>query len=399
MSCGLIRACILVDVNAKNVDVGAGNVGGGMRIVMIGVQLASLVKFRAPLIRALIAQGHQVVACAPEPSDYWENLLKETGATYVPMPMSRNGINPLRDLRLFMWLVGMLRQQKPDILFCFQAKAVIYGLPAGWLEGVKNRIAMIEGLGQGFIPGTGLKRRIVRLVVPSLYFIALRFARRVIFLNQNDVGDFKRRYLVRDKQIRLVPGIGIDLEKFSQQPLPVAQPLTFLMIARLIIDKGVREYLAAAQIVKSKHPEVRFQLIGEPDYSHVGVPVNDVQASGVVDYIGEVRDVRPYLAGCHVFVLPSYREGMPVAAMEALATGRAIVTTTAPGAREMVVPGQNGDLVPPCDIKALAQALLKMVDSAETLADKGAASRNLAVSRFEVGKINQQIISILMSEA
>ena len=399
MSCGLIRAVILVDVNAKNVDVGAGNVGGGMRIVMIGVQLASLVKFRAPLIRSLIAQGHQVVACAPEPSDYWENLLKETGAAYVPMPMSRNGINPLRDLRLFVWLARMIRQQKPDILFCFQAKAVIYGLPAGWLAGVKNRIAMIEGLGQGFIPGTGLKRRIVRLVVPSLYFIALRFARRVIFLNQNDVGDFKCRYLVRDKQIRLVPGIGIDLEKFSQQPLPTAQPLIFLMIARLIIDKGVREYLAAAQIVKSKHPEVRFQLIGEPDYSHVGVPVNDVQASGAVDYIGEVRDVRPYLAGCHVFVLPTYREGMPVAAMEALATGRAIVTTDAPGAREMVVPGQNGELIPPCDIKALAQALLKMVDSAETLADKGAASRNLAVSRFEVGKINQQIISILMSEA
>jgi len=109
--------------------------------------------------------------------------------------------------------------------------------------------------------------------------------------------------------------------------------------------------------------------------------------------------VRPYLAGCHVFVLPTYREGMPVAAMEALATGRAIVTTDAPGAREMVVPGQNGELIPPCDIKALAQALLKMVDSAQTLADKGAASRNLAVSRFEVGKINQQIISILMSEA
>jgi len=370
-----------------------------MRIVMIGVQLASLVKFRALLIRALIAQGHQVVACAPEPSDYWENLLKETGATYVPMPMSRNGINPLRDLRLFMWLVRMIRLQKPDILFCFQAKAVIYGLPAGWLAGVKNRIGMIEGLGQAFVPGKGLKRKIVRLVVPALYFIALRFARRVIFLNRNDVDDFKRRYLVRDRQIRLVPGIGIDLEKFSQQPLPVALPLTFLMIVRLIIDKGVREYLAAAQIVKSKHPEVRFQLIGEPDYSHVGVPVNEVQASGVVDYIGEVRDVRPYLAGCHVFVLPTYREGMPVAAMEALATGRAIVTTDAPGAREMVVPGQNGELIPPCDIKALAQALLKIVDSAETLADKGAASRNLAVSRFEVGKINQQIISILMSEA
>jgi glycosyltransferase involved in cell wall biosynthesis len=365
-----------------------------MRLVFLGVQLTSLVRFRGPLIRALKSAGHEIIAIAPDPDPYWQAQLAECGASYIEAPIARTGTNPVRDIAAFFWLWRTLRAQKPDVLFCFQAKAVIYGLLAGWLAGVSRRVAMIEGLGQGFIPGAGFKRQIVRLCVPLLYLISMPAAHKVIFLNPDDELDFKRRWLVRPQQAVRVPGIGVDLEHFAQTPLP-APPLVFLMIGRLIIDKGVREYAAAAKIVRAKYPAIRFWLIGEPDTSHVGVPAVTLAD---VEYLGVLTDVRPSLASCHVFVLPSYREGMPMASMEALAMGRPIITTDVPGAREMVVQSANGLLVKAKDSNELAAAMIKMIDLAETLGQKGRASRVLAETRFDMRQINRTVMSILLGE-
>ncbi len=366
-----------------------------MKFVFLGVQLAALVKFRSALIRELVSAGHEVVAIAPEATAYWLDQLAATGARYKAPPMARNGLNPLWDMYLLVWLIQTLWSEKPDVLFCFQAKAVIYGLPAGFVARVRRRVAMIEGLGQGFIKGQGLKRRIVRFIVPVLYFISLCFGHKVIFLNADDEADFLRLRLARARQTARIPGIGVDLSRFAFTPLPPG-PLVFLMIGRLIADKGVREYLAAAQQVKERYPETVVQLIGEADTTHAGVPLSEITATRAVEYLGEVPDVAPYLRSCHVFVLPSYREGMPMACMEALATGRAVIVTDAPGTREMIKNHENGELVPVRDSHALAAAMIKLIDSRQTLAQKGTLSRQLAEARFDSRVITQQVIDILM---
>lgn len=369
-----------------------------MKVLLLGVQLTSLVNFRGPLIRDLVAAGHEVVAVAPEPVEPALSQLQAIGALYREAPLARTGLNPVADLSVFLWLVRLFRQEKPDALLAFQAKAVIYGIPAAWFARILHRVAMIEGVGQGFIQTKGgLKRRIVRFLVPLLYRISLSFAQAIIFLNKDDEADFRAHGIVHRQRVLQIPGIGVDLSHYAAQPLPPL-PLTFLMIGRLIVDKGVREYLAAAQRVKALYPDVRFQLLGARDRSHVGIPVGEVEAGGAVEYLGEVQDVRPILAGCHVFVLPSYREGMPRSTMEAMATARAVITTDVPGARETVMDQKNGRLVRARDTESLAAAMIALIQSPEQVQCMGQQSRVLAEQRYDVHRINQLILSVLIPQ-
>lgn len=367
-----------------------------MKVLLLGVQLTSLVIFRRALICDLIAAGHEVVAIAPEPTAERIAQLQALGARYIEPPMARTGTNPLRDIKLLLWLWRVLRREQPNVLLAFQAKAVIYGLLAGWLAGVPRRVAMIEGLGQAFIPGSrgGLRRRVVQFVVPLLYRISLRFAHRVIFLNPDDEADFIRLHLVQPQQVGRIPGIGVDLSRFAPLPLPEG-PFTFLINARLIIDKGIRELMAAAAIVKQKFPQVRFLLIGAPDTSHVGISQQEIIQQGAIEYLGFVDDVRMVLAKCHAFILPSYREGMPISTIEAMAAARAVITTDVPGARETVIDKLNGYLVKPRDPNALATAMFRLMENPAALGEMGQASRRLAEERFDVVRINQTIMAEL----
>ena len=232
-----------------------------MKILLLGVQLTSLVNFRGPLMRDLIAAGHEVVAIAPEPAEPWLSQLKALGARYIEAPIARTGLNPLKDAKSLIWLWRKLRAEKPDVVFAFQAKAVIYGIPAAWLAGIRRRVAMIEGLGQGFVKDgpQSLKRRVLGAVLPALYWLGLRKAQTVLFLNPDDEAEFRQLGIIRHQKAVQIPGIGVDLVHFSQQPLPAGPPV-FLMLARLLIDKGVREFAAAAKAIRKNHPEARFQL-------------------------------------------------------------------------------------------------------------------------------------------
>lgn len=373
-----------------------------MKILLLGVQLTSLVNFRGPLIRELVALGHEVVAVAPEPCEPWLSRLQDCGARYIEAPLQRTGLNPLADLRLLLWLWRMFWRERPDCLLAFQAKAVIYGTLAAWLAGIKRRCAMIEGLGQAFSerPGPGAKRRLIAGLLPLLYRLSLRRAHLVFFLNPDDLDEFRVRDIVSDRQkLVQIPGIGVDLTYYAAQPLP-PPPLKFLMVARLLVDKGVRDYVGAASLVKARFPDVSFSLLGPYDPSPAGVTKEEVESWQDVTYLGETADVRPVLASHHVFVLPTfYREGLPRSSLEALATGRAIVTTDMPGARATVVDDVNGFLVHPRDVAALAAALCRLCEQPALILSFGQASRRLAEERFEVGQINQIIIKAMMEQA
>lgn len=370
-----------------------------MKLLILGSQLTSLVNFRGPLIRDLVACGHEVIAVAPDPVEPWLGRLHDCGARYIESPLARSGMNPLQDISFLLWFWRVLRAERPDVLFAFHAKPVIYGMLAGWLAGIKRRIAMIEGLGQGFaVERAGWKRRILGQILPLLYRIGLACTHTVFFLNSDDEDEFRAWGIIHKQQVVRIPGIGVDLAHFTAHSLP-AGPVTFLMIARLLIDKGVRDYAAAAAILKRSRPDWRFCLLGPYDPTPAGVKPEEVAGWQAIDYLGETSDVRPYLAACHVFVLPTfYREGVPRSILEAMATGRAILTTQAPGARETVVAGLNGYLVDSRNPQALAEAMGLIATDESALASMGQASRRLAEDKYEVSRINRQIITVLTGE-
>lgn len=368
-----------------------------MKFLILGSQVASLANFRGPLIRELVAEGHEVVAVAPDPAEPWLSRLREAGARYIESPMARTGINPVQDIKLTWWLYRMFRREKPDILFAFHAKPVIFGCLAAWLAGVPRRTAMIEGLGQGFATeAASFKLRLVRGILPFLYKVGLSCAHLVFFLNPDDEAEFRERGIVKKQRVMQLPGIGVDLAHFAPQPMPPLAVPTFLMVARLLVDKGVKDFAAAAAIVKLRHPHVKFILLGPYDPSPAGIGPDEVRSWSAVEYLGETSDVRPYLAACHVFVLPTfYREGLPRSILEAMATGRPVLTTHAPGARETVVAGVNGYLVESRNPQALAAAMEQLLAAPDRLEPMGRASRELAEQRYEVGAINRQIIAAL----
>ena len=228
-------------------------------------------------------------------------------------------------------------------------------------------------------------------MVVSLYRIALRRADSVLILNEDDVALFLAYRMVPKEKIRLIDGIGLDLNVFQMVP-PVWQPLSFLMMGRLLIEKGIYEYVEAARVVKKKYPEARFILVGGIDANPGSITESCVckwVAEGVIEWPGQVSDVRPWIAQASVFVLPSYREGLPRSTQEAMAMGRPVITTDVPGCRQTVADGENGFLVPVRNPEALADAMLRFLESPDLVRSMGKRSRDIAESRFDAHKINQ----------
>jgi glycosyltransferase involved in cell wall biosynthesis len=308
-------------------------------------------------------------------------------------------MNPLRDALDMLRLAVVLRRLRVDVSFAYFAKPVIYGTLAAWLARVPRRVAMIEGLGYVFTPADDRlpwRRRLLRGAVGRLYRAALAGAAQVIFLNSDDVDEFVSRGLVaRQKAFRL-GGIGVDLAEWALAP-PVLSPVTFVLAARLLREKGIAEYAEAARRVKARHPEARFVLLGGLDPNPGGLTRAEVEAwvaQGVLEWPGHV-DVKPWLAKASVYVLPSYREGVSRSTQEAMAMGRPVITTDAPGCRETVVEGENGFLVPVRDIGALAERMSRFIERPELIEIMGRRSRQLAEERFDVRRINAQLLEIL----
>ena len=362
-------------------------------VVVFGSYAPSLILFRKHLIAALVSRGYKVVAMAPGISPEVEKAVRHLGAETHEVPMENNSLDPWATIRSYRALVAILREVAPHAIIAYTIKPVTIGALAASRAGVPKFVAMITGLGFAFTEGGGLKRFLSRLVATTLYKSALRRATAILFQNDDDRRHFKALNLLPgDRPVTIVNGSGIDLVEFAPTPLP-DRPI-FLMISRLLGDKGVREYGEAAIRLKREYPHVTFRLVGYFDQSPdaLGQDELDQMIAGGIEYIGKLEDVRPALAACSVYVLPSYREGTPRSVLEAMAMGRPIVTTDAPGCRETVEPGRNGFLVPPREAGPLAQAMERFIIEPALIEHMGAESRALAEQKYEVTAVSRSII-------
>jgi glycosyltransferase involved in cell wall biosynthesis len=360
------------------------------KVLLLGAEPASLINFRGPLIRHLIALGHEVHVAAKQASAEQVATLAKMGVAFHSVPFARAGMNPFRDVATGFALYKLFKSLRPEVVISYTSKPVIYGTLAAQFADVPHIVAMVTGLGYSFIDGPERKRKFAKWVSSRLYGLALPRCAHVLFQNPDDRADFEKLGLLRRaRNVAVVNGSGVDTDYFATAPLP-AKP-AFLLIARLLADKGVREFTEAVSSIKPQLPDVEFRLLGGLDPSPNGVAAAEVQswaAKGVV-YLGETKDVRPVITAASVIVLPSYREGTPRSVLEGMAMGRAIVTTDVPGCRETVVDGVNGLLVPVRNAAALAAAMLVLAGDPERVAKMGEASRRIAVEKYKAEVVAQ----------
>lgn len=374
------------------------------RIALIGNQAFAAINFRGPLIRDLVAAGHRVYAFAPDFDEATRAGVRELGAEPVAYPLQRVGLNPVADLRSMFALWRLLRRLRIDVALCYFIKPVIYGTLAAWLARVPRRVALIEGAGYVFASEAdgSLKRRVLRMAVTGLYRFALHRAHKVLVLNSEDRELFVGRRIAVPERVGTLPGIGIDLDWYRAVE-PVTQPVTFVLAARLIAEKGVRVYAQAARVIKEQYPGTRFLLLGEPDDNPDSLTRAEVEAwvaDGILEWPGRVADVRPYLADASVFVLPTYyREGLPRSILEAMAMARPVITTDNPGCRDAVVDGECGFLVPPRDAGSLVIAMRRFIERPALVGELGRAGRQRVESLYDVRSVNRQLISTMLAAA
>ncbi len=341
----------------------------------------NIFNFRAGLIRALVAAGYEVVAVAPP--DAWSARLAELGCRFVPLPMDNKGTSPVRDFGLMLRYRRVLAAERPAAFLGYTVKPNVFGSLAAHSLGVPT-INNISGLGTAFI-----RRSWLTSVVKLLYRSALGRAARVFFQNEDDRALFVTENLVPAARTDVLPGSGIDLTRFTPTPLPAAEACpVFLLIGRLLGDKGVNEYAEAARLLRRTHPGARFQLLGYLDVENgTAIPRASVEGwvkDGIIEYLGDTDDVRPFIAAADCVVLPSYREGTPRTLLEAAAMARPIVATDVPGCRDVVDAGVNGFLCAARDAQSLAAAMEKVIALAPAeRAAMGAASRHLAETRYD----------------
>ncbi len=362
------------------------------KIMIVAGLGSSLIRFRGDLIKSWLGLGYEVVAAAPGREA--EQQLAELGVSYFKIPLKRTSLNPLNDLGLTCSLSRLLKKEKPAYLFLYTVKPVIYGSLAALLNRKVKVYAMITGLGYAFSGKPG-KRTFLQRLVTRLYRFALKRNRLVIFQNPDDRDAFVQMSIIAADKALQVNGSGVNIDYFKPASLPIDPPV-FLLIARLLREKGIIEFVEAARVIKTKHPETRFAMVGWSfDGNPSAIKRDEIEVwkkEGIVEILSVTDDVRPYLKAASVFVLPSYyREGTPRTLLEALAMGRPLITTDTPGCRETIVDGLNGFLVPVRNSEALAKAMERFIAEPELIARMGAESRIIAEEKYDVHKVNKVI--------
>ena len=377
-----------------------------MKFLIIASYPASILKFRGALIKALQDKGFEIHIAAPEfeifPEEY-ENL---TALGYVvhPIPMQRTGTNPLNDAKSLSALYLLMKKIKPSHVIGYTIKPVIYGSLAAKLARVPHRFALITGLGYAFqgADEQNYKKSNLQKIMHKLYSVALTSTHKVFFQNPDDEALFRTMKILQyNASTTVVNGSGVDISEYSVQSFATIDDMLiprFLLIARLLGDKGVREYAHAARIVKEKYPQSQFDLVGWIDDNPDAIKQQELDNwinEGLFNFWGKLDDVKPAIAASSIYVLPSYREGTPRTVLEAMAMGRPIITTDAPGCRETVIDGYNGYLVPVKAVEELAAAMERFIVNPELIIEMGKASRQLVEEKFDVDAVNQSMLEAM----
>lgn len=363
-----------------------------MRIIVAASNGKSLVDFRGNLVKDMIAKGHEVYCISCEDDDVTRSNVEALGAKYEYVPMSRTGTNFIQDIKTIGAFKKAIKKIEPDMYFAFMSKPVAYGGTAARQCKVKHINVLVNGLEIAFYR-KGFKSALIRQVLKLFYGYVHKGCDNVFFQNSDDLGVFKKMGIVTDEQATVVNGSGVDMTRFEKTPIP-KEPVA-LMVARLVWSKGIREYLKAAQIVKEKMPQARFMLVGGLDKNQESLTKEELDkyiGDSIIEYQGFADDVRPYLEKCSMFVLPSYHEGTPRSVLEAMACGRAIVTTNAPGCRETVKDGYNGYIAEVMNAEDLADKILKICKDDMLRAQMGDNSYTMCCEKYDVKLVNKSML-------
>lgn len=373
-----------------------------MKVVIIGTVASSFYGFRADLIRTMREKQYTVYAFTSEYTDSDLKKIESLGAIPVTYELNRGGLNPLSDIVATYKLSKKIREIQPDLVFSYFSKPVIFGTIAAKLAKVPKIVGMLEGLGYTFTEqpqGLSKKTEFIKNIQILLYKFALPQLDKLIFLNPDDPKDLLDKYKIKLKKIDILGGIGLNLNTY-QFSNKYPDEVTFIFIARLLAEKGINDYIHAAKIVKNKYPNTKFIVLGAIDKEALGaLTESELQSlikTNIIDYPGHVNNVSEWIENSSVFVLPSYyREGVPRSTQEAMAIGRAVITTDVPGCRETVEHGVNGFLVPKWNPAALAEKMIYFIEYPEQIEKMGYESYKIAQDKFDAEKVNQRLLNIL----
>lgn len=377
-----------------------------MKFMLVATSILSVINFRGDLLNEISNKGYSIHIVLPEQfkNDPIEAILLSKGYAVNYINLSRASISLIGDFKYFIQLFILINKVKPDILLSYTVKPVIYGSIAAKLAGIKEKYSLITGLGYAFV-GLGSKNSILKKIIFLLYKIALYCSNKVIFQNLDDAELFEKMNLVNSKKNNIVNGSGVDLSHYNYdltilEEYAPEQPIKFLMLGRIIGDKGIREYIAAATELKKKYgAKVIFQLGGGLDTNPTAIQQKELDewvSTGVIEYLGKLQDVRPTITNSHVFILPSYREGTSRSILEAMSIGRPIVTTNVAGCRQLVEVGRNGYLAEAKSVQSLVDAIEKMINlSSNELIQMGTYSRKIVEDKYDVHKVNEHMLTIM----
>ena len=378
------------------------------KIIIIGNTASMMLNFRSDLMSQLVREGHEVFAFVSEFQETEIQKLRDLSVSVVTYSLNRAGINPFSDLKTLFELKNKISKIKPDIVFSYFTKPVVYGSLAARLAKIQKVVGMIEGLGSPFTEhknGQTIKIKVIKFVQISLYRIVFPFLDKIIFLNKDDPVDLISNNKIYHKHnaVEILGPIGLNLDNYSYKKWNDAQEVSFIFVARLLAEKGIYEYLEAAKIIRKLYPKVTFKVIGgldlENPYGLSQSELDKLIASKLIEYPGYVNNVSEHIADSAVFVLPSYyREGVPRSTQEAMAIGRPVITTDVPGCRDTVIDGVNGFLIPKWDVNVLVEKMCFFIENPEQINIMGKESYKIACEKFDVHKVNKKLFEIMEIE-
>ncbi|WP_299128709.1 glycosyltransferase family 4 protein [uncultured Winogradskyella sp.] len=368
------------------------------RILLIASYDGSLIRFRGDFIKSMVDNGFEVFAAAPSFTEKYSQLIKDLGATPIEFNLQRTGLNPLKDFKSIHEIKSIIKENKIDLVFPYTVKPVIYGSMAANMCKVPV-ISLITGLGYAFT-GLSAKARTLQRFNETLYKLSIRKNKVIVFQNNDDYQLFLDRKVITKKQeVAFVSGSGVNLDQFTFKEKNASDKVSFLLVARLIKEKGIALYMEAAKILKAKYPKAEFHLIGAPETSPSAiseVEINQLHKEGVIIFHGKQSNINEHLNQRDVFVLPSYyREGLPRTTLEACACGNPIITTDSVGCREAVKEGENGFLIEPQNLDALVKPMEYFITNPDKIKEMGINSRKYAEARFDVNLINKDLIDLI----